>query len=198
MTLGIGVILAILGGITTNLFSRYTDLIMGNRRFTFLLAAYSAIFFIFTLSMIGCASAPDFNLDGVDQSVQPRDVVASLEKYQGKSVVWGGVIINSTNIKDGTQLEILAYPLKRDLKPDTEQSALGRVIVWHSGYLETLDYAAGRLVTVTGNVHETKKGSIGDAIYTYPVVHARQLHLWQQIDDASGGRVHFGIGVMIH
>ena len=69
------------------------------------------------LSVTGCASAPDLNLDGVDQSIQPRDVVADLQTYRGKRVLWGGTIVNSTNVKTGTELELLVYPLKRDFKP---------------------------------------------------------------------------------
>ena len=160
------------------------------------LLAFLAVSVIVTVT--GCATAPDFYLDDVDQSLQPRDVVSHLENSRGKSVLWGGVIINSTNVKDGTQLEVLAYPLKGDLKPDTNQGALGRIIVLHDGYLETLDYVAGRQVTVKGNVLETREGSVGEAVYTYAVVHVKQLHLWPQVDDEASGRVHFGIGVMIH
>ncbi|WP_455209930.1 Slp family lipoprotein [Kaarinaea lacus] len=171
---------------------------MNDQRHFIVLAALVAVFYIFVLSVTGCASAPKFNLDGVDQSVQPRDVVANLERYQGKNVLWGGVIINSTNVKEGTQLEILVYPLKSDLKPDTEQGTLGRIIVFEDGYLETLDFAAGRLLTVKGNVRETKKGSVGEAVYTYTVVQAQQLHLWPQKDEEGSSGVRFGIGVMIH
>ena len=145
-----------------------------------------------------CASTPDFNLANVDQSIQPRDVVAAPDKYRSAKVLWGGLIINSSNVKAGTQLEILTYPLDRNLKPNIDKDTLGRVIVSHDGYLETLDYASGRLLTVLGIVQQIKKGSVGDAIYTYPVVKAEQLHLWPQNDRDKGGRVYFGIGVMIH
>lgn len=172
---------------------------MASRRYTISVISLAAIFSIFMLSVAGCASAPDFNLNGVDQSIQPRDVVADLQENQNKNVLWGGVIINSANVKAGTELELLVYPLKRDFKPDTKQNVLGRVIVFHDGYLETLEYAAGRLLTVRAIVHETREGSLGEAaVYTYVVIQARQLHLWPPVDDDGGGRVHFGIGVMVH
>jgi outer membrane lipoprotein len=125
-------------------------------------------------------------------------VVANPDKYRSAKVLWGGLIIISSNVKAGTQLEILIYPLDRHLKPDIDKDTLGRVIVSHDGYLETLDYASGRLLTVGGIIQQTKKGSVGDAIYTYPVIKAEQLHLWPQKDGDDEGRVHFGIGVMIH
>jgi outer membrane lipoprotein len=157
-----------------------------------------SVHLILLLAITACATTPDFNLANVDQSIQPRDVVANLDKYRSKKTLWGGLIINSSNVKQGTQLEILSYPLDRNLKPDIEKDTLGRVIVSHEGYLETLDYASGRLLTVVGIVQETKKGMVGEAMYTYPVVKTGQLHLWPQKDNDSDGRVHFGIGVMIH
>ncbi|KPJ92333.1 MAG: hypothetical protein AMJ53_09615 [Gammaproteobacteria bacterium SG8_11] len=178
--------------------SEYFYLTTNDWRHLFLRAPLAAIFSLLILSVTGCASAPKFNLDGVDQSIQPRDVVTDLKKYQNKSVLWGGVIVKSTNVKEGTELELLVYPLKKDFKPDTEQNTLGRIIVFHDGYLETLDYAAGRLLTVQGIVYDLKKGSVGEAIYTYVVVDARQMHLWPPIEDDDSGRVQFGIGVMIH
>jgi len=173
---------------------------MNQWRNLFLWPAMAGIFSWFLLGMTGCASAPKFKLDGVDQSLQPRDVVGDLQKYQNDSVLWGGVIVKSTNVKEGTELELLVYPLKRDFKPDTERNTLGRIIVFRDGYLETLDYAAGRLLTVQGVVRDLRKGSLGEAIYTYVLVNAKQLHLWSPEDDdgTGGGGVRFGIGVMIH
>jgi outer membrane lipoprotein len=131
----------------------------------------------------------------VDKTIQPRDVVASPDTNRGKQVLWGGVIVHSANVKSGTELKLLAYPLDRSLKPQTGSEALGRIIVFREGYLETLDYAPGRLLTVTGTVQGTKKAPVGEAMYTYPVVNTTQIHLWPYQEEAGESRVHFGIGV---
>jgi outer membrane lipoprotein len=177
----------------------YSDLMMEERCNPGALVALLVLFASVVLGMASCASVPKFDLADVEQSVNPRDVVTQVETYKSKKVLWGGVIIDSVNVKDGTQLEVLVYPLDRNSKPEIEKNNLGRIIAFHHGYLETVDYAAGRLLTLVGIVQETKKGSVGEAMYTYPVVSTDQLHLWPPTtaaDDENG--VHFGIGIMIH
>jgi outer membrane lipoprotein len=163
-----------------------------------LLIKAAAISLIPVLTVVACASTPNFNLEGTDQKVKPRDVVASPEAYRSKKVLWGGLIINSSNVKSGTRLELLAYPLDRRLKPDINKDALGRVMAYSDGYLETLDYASGRLLTVTGMVQGIEKAPVGEAMYSYPVVNIAQIHLWPEQDASGESRVHFGIGVVIH
>jgi len=142
-----------------------------------------------------CATTPEFNLESVEKSVQPGAVVNDIEKYKGVKVLWGGLIINSVNLKEGTQFEILAQPLNSRHKPQVNQTPIGRFLAFHSGYLETVDYAPGRLLSVVGTVTELKQGKIGEADYTYPVVQADQVFLWPQSNGGGQSTVHFGIGV---
>jgi len=153
------------------------------------LALAAAIF------LSGCASTPAFDLTNVDRLVLPRQVAAEPQTYQSKQVLWGGVIISSRNVQQGSELEVLAHPLDRDFKPDEAAEALGRFIAFESGYLETLDYSPGRLVTLVGVVDRTEQRSVGEALYTYPVVTISQLHLWPEQDTSGESRVRFGIGV---
>lgn len=120
------------------------------------------------------------------------------QSFQGKTVLWGGVIIASTNLKESTQLEILAYPLGSDQRPMSEDQAMGRFLAIQKGYLETTDYTQGRYITVKGTLGSTQKGRIGDSEYIYPVVNITQLHLWSKEGEYVEPRVRFGIGVMIH
>ena len=143
----------------------------------------------------GCANAPVFDLANVDRLVQPRQVAAEPHTYQSKQVLWGGVIISSRNVQQGSELEVLAHPLDRNLKPDDAAEALGRFIAFERGYLETLDYAPGRLVTLVGVVERTEQRSVGEALYTYPVITISQLHIWPEQDASGESRVRFGIGV---
>jgi outer membrane lipoprotein len=161
-------------------------------------AVVPSAFSVLVLTIAACAGTPDFNLQTVDQAIEPRDVVAQPQSYQGKNVLWGGIIVNSSNVKDGTEVELLTYPLDGNYKPQTDKDTLGRIIAFNHGYLETLDYAEGRLLTVTGTVQGIKKAPVEEAIYTYPVVNASQLHLWPQQDSGGESRVHFGIGVILH
>jgi len=141
------------------------------------------------LLLSACASEPAFNSGGVDRTLVPREVASLGEPAIGKSVQCGGVILSTTNLKDSTRIEVLAYPLDADERPLTGSTPLGRFILERSGFLEPATYAEGRQITVVGTVTGTQSGQVGDSDYNYPVIAARQLHVWPV------GRERDGIGV---
>jgi outer membrane lipoprotein len=147
---------------------------------------------ILFLLLSGCASGPIFDSGGVDRSLIPRGVIADPQIAKGKQVLWGGSIIRTTNLKDSTQMEVLAYPLDANERPQSESDPLGRFILEQSGYLEPKSYAVGRLVTVVGAVSGSRVGRVGESEYDFPVVGARQIHLWPE---DKGRGVSFGVGV---
>jgi len=153
------------------------------------LALLAAIF------LTACATSPKFDVTGVDITITPDKAVSEILALQGEPVLWGGVVINSTNFKDSTQVEILAYPLNSNQRPNREEKPLGRFLAVQTGYLETTDYAPGRLITVRGTLAEKRKGRIGEAEYIYPVVSNSQLYLWS---GSSESQIQFGFGLMIH
>ena len=107
-----------------------------------------------------------------------------------------GVIVEPVNLESTTELQIIAYPLQRNGKPDLAQSPNGRFIAKIDGYLEPADYAPGRRVTVSGRVAEIRQGKVGEADYLFPVVQPDSLNLWPVESQSSGrSRLHFGIGV---
>ncbi|ALP52973.1 hypothetical protein Tel_07280 [Candidatus Tenderia electrophaga] len=144
-----------------------------------------------------CATTPKFDTSNIALDITPQQAAAKADSLQGTRVLWGGVIIASTNLKEATQLEVLAYPLDSNQRPDLDEAPLGRFLARQSGYLETTDYAQGRLISVSGTLQQTRQGRIGESEYTYPVVAIERLHLWSK---ARGGspetRFHFGIGVL--
>ncbi len=145
----------------------------------------------------GCATP--FDVGNADRKLTPPQAVADIAAARGRTVAWGGVIVQSSNLKDATQLEVLGYPLDPDNRPDTKAAPLARFLAVHPGYLETADYTAGRQVTVVGTVVETREGMVGEARYVYPVLTVSRLHLWpKESAQASEPRVHFGIGIGIH
>ncbi|MDT8388717.1 MAG: Slp family lipoprotein [Thiogranum sp.] len=150
------------------------------------------------LLLAGCASGPTFDTTGVDRSVTPRAAVAEFDAQRGKSVIWGGVILDIHNLADSTRLEVLGYPLDSSNRPQRDADPLGRFVIERSGFLEPASYSQGRLVTVVGKLAETESGKVGGSDYTYPVIEAARLHLWEKTSGRSGGsNVHFGIGVGI-
>ena len=156
------------------------------------------LLFILLLLVSACASGPAFNSSGVDRSLTPQSVASRPQVAMGVSVLWGGIILNISNLKDSTQIEMLAYPLDAAGRPLTDRSPLGRFILEQAGYLEPATYAEGRQLTVVGTVSGPRDGQAGESGHTQPLIAARQLYLWppgQGRDGVSiGGYIGFGIG----
>lgn len=153
---------------------------------------------LFLISLLlSCAASPNFDTTQVDQSLTPRSVIAEPAISQGKIVLWGGTILDTRNLKDATQIEVLAYPLNSFHQSMQESKPLGRFIIHHQGYLEPATYAQGRQLTVLGSVSDSKSGKVGESNYDYPVINAHQLHLWSPDSEESKTTFHFGIGVRL-
>jgi outer membrane lipoprotein len=153
------------------------------------------LYLIPLLLLVACASGPTFETSGVDRALSPRDVTAKPQPAMGQTVLWGGVILTTTNLKDSTQIEVLAYPLDTDESPLLDSAPLGRFILEQTGYLEPASYAEGRQISVTGTVTGTRVGRVGESDYDYAVISARQLYLWPMDAARDQTRVIFGIGV---
>jgi outer membrane lipoprotein len=152
---------------------------------------------IAVLLVAGCATP--FDIGAATRDILPREAAQRPEIAQGREVAWGGTIVNATNLTDSTQFEVVAYPLDHNNRPQSDAGPLGRFLIVHPGYLETADYAPGRLVTVAGTVTGTRSGKVGEAQYVYPVVAANRMHLWvpETQRHHQEPRIHFGIGIGI-
>jgi|SRR5690625_360378 len=154
------------------------------------------------LALTGCASGPGFSGDHINTTLQPREVSQSAlqaaGRHTGETVLWGGRVIQTSPGQDATTLEVVAFPLQRNQRPNERQDSSGRFLIRYAGYLEPEDYREDRLVTVTGTVEEVREGVVGDAPYRYPVIAADQLYLWPERQSTDQQpRVHFGVGVGI-
>lgn len=148
------------------------------------------------LAAAGCASRP-IEIDDDAVTVEPvvaSQVVGNPDLARG-TVLWGGTIIGAANLESGSQLELLAYPLDRTQRPQVGLPSQGRFVVTSDDYLETVDYAEGRQVTVLGNLDGLDEVRIGDASRELPVVRASQLHLWSGAGPRDRTGVSFGIGL---
>lgn len=159
--------------------------------------ARPALLLAAAISLAGCASTPFKGpvAQHIDRAVTPAQALAAPDAARGKTVIWGGKIIASQNLSNASTLTVLAYPLDRQGEPDTRRTALGRFIATRPGYLETMNYAPGRLVTVLGTVTGVRPGQVGEAPYRYPVLQAEQMHLWPRAARYRYPPFQFGIGV---
>lgn len=148
------------------------------------------------LLVAGCATP--YDIGNADPRVTPVEAAKDVAGMLNHTVAWGGLIAAAKNLKDRTELEVVGYPLDTENRPDNNAAPTGRFLVAQPSYLETADYAPGRLITVVGNVTETRRGTVGEAPYVYPVVAASKLRLWPKpTGDRREPGFHFGIGVGI-
>lgn len=140
-------------------------------------------------------------MEGADTALTPEQAITNRDTSRGHRVAWGGTIITTRNLKETTEIEVLGYPLDSSGRPDLDKRPQHRFLVVRSGYLESADYRAGRLVSAVGVLTGFRNGSVGAAAYVYPLLQADELYLWPVGETGRrDSNVHFGIGlgVVIH
>jgi outer membrane lipoprotein len=130
-----------------------------------------------------------------ERDITPQMAVQDPDPLHGKVIEWGGAVVEAHNLRDTTELQILAYPLKKNGQPDLDKSPTGRFIAVSKGYLETADYKRGRQVTMSGVLKGIRRGKVGEHDYLFPVLELNELLLWP-LPSRSSSRtgVHFGFG----
>ncbi len=139
----------------------------------------SAILSVLIVS--GCAHVISEELRGqVTPELSFKEVIRDPVKYKGEVVLWGGVIISSTNTKEGTLIEVLEKPLGFRGQPKDVDVSEGRFLILHPEYLDTAIYAQDREITVAGKLIDERTLPLGQIAYTYPVIVPKEMHLWER------------------
>lgn len=138
-------------------------------------AVLLAVMFVVT----GCAPVISKNLrEQVEKEISFKQVISNPDAYQGKMVIWGGVIIAAKNTKEGTLIEILQKPTDAQGRPKDVDRSDGRFLALYDRYLDAAIYAQGREVTVAGEIKGKRILPMGEIQYTYPMILAKEIHLW--------------------
>jgi outer membrane lipoprotein len=101
--------------------------------------------------------------------------------YVGKTVLWGGEIIETVNVRGGTEITVLDTPLNYRERPENSLYSRGRFIAKSSEFLDPAVYKRGKKITVAGEIAGKEIKPLGKTEYAYPVVMVRQLHLWRGV-----------------
>ncbi len=153
----------------------------------------NSLLFLISILLCSCASSR-FDTTDVDLNITPKQAIDN--GTTGEQVLWGGVILSAENLKDFTQLEVLAYPLDSWHQPDIFQAAQGRFFAIQPGFMEVANLQSGREITIKGQLQSPIEGSLGEQSYTYPAIIIKQHHLWRKRSRESDDHLHFGIGVI--
>ena len=101
-------------------------------------------------------------------------------KYQGRTVVIGGYVLENTASETQTTLTILQSPLKFEDEPDFKDNSEGRFKVSHQGYLDPEVYAKDRKITVGGTIAGCDKAA--SCHKPYPLIESNEIYLWPKYD----------------
>jgi len=160
--------------------------------------------------LAGCAGQTCYAPVG-NPNVTPS-AVAATGGHVGEPVQWGGILVETRNLKDRTELDVVGYPLDKCGRPQTGAGQTGRFVIVRPGFLETTDYRGGRRVTSTGRITGVREGRLGEVEYAFPLLESYKVQLWPVerqdggsayprpwvsigIGGGSGGGVGGGVGV---
>lgn len=138
--------------------------------------------FLALVLMTGCA-----HVISTDMRQQAREdlsfpmVLENPTRNIGDTMILGGVVIESLNREEGTELLILETPLDSQGMPADEVFSRGRFIAKTSRYLDPEIYTRGRKVTLAGEILGKETRPLGETHYGYPVIQVRELHLWREV-----------------
>ena len=148
---------------------------------------------IIILLMSGCAHVISQQLrEQADKELTAEMLFKNPEAYRGKTVILGGIIISTHNRKKGTYVEVLQTPLDYRGRPEDTDFSYGRFIFVYDEYLDSAIFLEGKPITVGGKVIGKTTRPLGEIEYTYPLIYAREVHLFGQKSDIP---IFFSIGV---
>jgi len=114
-------------------------------------------------------------LDGAPSVTEVR---AQADVFISQKVRWGGVILNTENKGQSSQLMVVAFPLNDDGEPQISDQSSGRFIAVTDEFLEPTVYSSERSITVIGKVLRTETMNVGEFPYEYPVLQVEHYYLW--------------------
>lgn len=145
------------------------------------------------IALSGCAT-PAFK-DAPPPGPSPTEIATAPERYHDAAVVWGGKILAVDNLAQTTDVQLVAYPIDRNQRPDTRAPSIGRFVLAMPGYVEAADYPPGRWLSVRGRVVGSEVHRIREGDLVYPRVAPDEVHRWPREFPDEHGHWSFGAGI---
>ena len=143
-------------------------------------AAYLLLFF-FLVGFSGCTPAISKQLRQEAGEPVPFEVLLErVDDYKGRVVILGGYILETVNEPEGSWLTVLQSPLDSLNRPESPDLSKGRFLVWSMEFLDPVVYSNERRITVGGKVMGSEDRKLGSLTYQYPVIEAKEIHLWSK------------------
>jgi len=119
--------------------------------------------------------------------LEKSDKAFSFEKLQdepasaqGKLLILGGTIVQTSILKEGTLLEVTQKALDYWGKPIRTNRTGGIFFILHPGFLNTMLAVPGVDITVAGEVLGNGSSVLDNIQYNHSVLLSKELKLWEQ------------------
>ena len=148
-------------------------------------SSFRSLFLIFLLMIAFPACAPVISKElrkTADLALTFHEVFQNPEAYKGKTVIWGGEIIETINQKDrSTLVEVLQRPLDWFEEPKRAEPSQGRFLILAESYFDPYIFRRGRKLTVAGEILGVQPKPVGEMEYRYPLLRSKQVYLWGDV-----------------
>ncbi|UCE80099.1 MAG: Slp family lipoprotein [Nitrospiraceae bacterium] len=114
------------------------------------------------------------------RNVPFKNILENPSAYENNVFILGGIISETKNSNQGTEIEIVQSPLDRYGYFINRDYSEGRFIVSSSKMLDPLIYKEGRYITVAGRLTGMRTKLLGDLEYSYPLIESIELFLWKE------------------
>ena len=138
------------------------------------------IFFFLLAALAACAPMSQDIRRQADESAPFSEIQKNPDRFSGMVVIWGGVIIETTNLKESTAIKVMQTALDLQRRPTDLDRSQGRFIIRVDRFLDPDIFRKGREITMGGPVAGDEVHPIGEIQYTYPVVQATEVKIWEK------------------
>ncbi|TKF23884.1 Slp family lipoprotein [Vibrio genomosp. F6] len=139
----------------------------------------SCCILLFFVMLSGCSSLPAELVSRTETPILTYQNWLDTDPDTKADIRIGGVIAQVTNLENRSRIEVVNLPLNSVGKPDLDAEPKGRFVAYVDGYLESLSYAQGRLISLVGTIDQPESGKVGEYDYTFPVMQVYGKRLWR-------------------
>jgi outer membrane lipoprotein len=117
----------------------------------------------------------------IDRSVTYPELKADPEKYEGRVIMLGGIVLSAKRRQDQTEIEVLELPFAGGVVPIADRTrSEGRLLAVQKEFLDPATIRVGAPITVIGQVKGTAVRPLDDTTYNYPVLEILKLTDWEK------------------
>lgn len=148
------------------------------------------------LLLTACSNLPPAIEDPPAFDLSYQQALANSANYKNALVRWGGTIVEVENEPTFSAIQVLLYPLGNYGRPDLDEPNQGRFVIKSAEFLDPAVYTKNTSITVAGTLEGATERTIGKKTLRLPLVAAKQIHLWEELNYAPyyGGYGGFGYG----